>query len=113
VIEKSDVVIIVADARNPLLHISEPLAQEVQARGKRLVLLLNKVDLMPQDKLDEWLEYLSSRFPGDNTVVVPFSAKPNRVQGRKLNKCKEEVRCVPIPLCMVLVVQGRRVLYCC
>ena len=71
VIEKSHVVIIVADARNPLLHISEPLVKLVQAEGKRLVLLLNKVDLLPPEKLAEWLDYLPRRFPGVDTVVQP------------------------------------------
>ncbi|KAL9021049.1 MAG: hypothetical protein Q9185_001717 [Variospora sp. 1 TL-2023] len=59
VIERSDLVVQIVDARNPLLFRSEDLEQyvtEVDSRKKNL-LLVNKADMMTLNQREAWAEY--------------------------------------------------------
>ena len=49
VLERSDVVCIVTDVRNPLLHVPRALYEHCAARvpSVRIVIVLSKVDLVP------------------------------------------------------------------
>ncbi|KAF8516501.1 P-loop containing nucleoside triphosphate hydrolase protein [Gautieria morchelliformis] len=70
VIEQSDVVILVLDARDPDGCRSKVVEEEVKRReseGKKLVFLLNKTDLVPQDNAMAWLRYLRHTAP-----AIPF-----------------------------------------
>ncbi|KAI1334787.1 P-loop containing nucleoside triphosphate hydrolase protein [Xylariaceae sp. FL0016] len=66
VVDQSDVVLYVLDARDPEGTRSREVERMVMAAasgGKRLILVLNKIDLIPQDVLKEWLIYLRRYFP--------------------------------------------------
>ncbi|XP_064486485.1 guanine nucleotide-binding protein-like 3 homolog [Ornithodoros turicata] len=63
VVEGADVILQVLDARDPLGTRSPQLEQLVLSKGKRLVLVLNKVDLIPRENLQKWLKYLRNEFP--------------------------------------------------
>jgi ribosome biogenesis GTPase A len=78
VLEKSEVIVIVTDARNPLVHTPLPLVRQAQKMGKRVVILLNKVDLLSREQIKAWMIFLMSYIPG--CKVVPFSAHPDRVK---------------------------------
>ncbi|CAH8838978.1 unnamed protein product [Trichobilharzia szidati] len=73
VINQSDVVLEVLDARDPMgtrcLEIEKMVANE----NKRLVLLVNKIDLVPRPNLDAWLNYLRR-----SHTVIPFKANIQR-----------------------------------
>lgn len=72
VVEASDVVLYVLDARDPEATRSKKVEQAVlQNAGKRLILVLNKVDLIPTNALNQWLNFLKSSFP-----TVPVKAAP-------------------------------------
>ncbi|XP_077496404.1 nucleostemin 1 [Amblyomma americanum] len=75
VVEAADVVLQVLDARDPLGTRSPQLEQLVQSRGKRLVLLLNKIDLIPRENLTKWLRYLRRELP---TVAFKASTQSQR-----------------------------------
>ncbi|NXY20475.1 GNL3 protein, partial [Atrichornis clamosus] len=68
VLEASDVVLEVLDARDPMGCRCPQLEQAVACSGgnKKLVFVLNKIDLVPKDNLEKWLNYLKKEFP---TVV--------------------------------------------
>ncbi|KAH8099002.1 guanine nucleotide-binding protein [Aureococcus anophagefferens] len=71
VVESSDVVLQVLDARDPLGSRSSRVENMVAgAPGKRLVLVLNKVDLVPRDVATKWLDALRST----GLAVVAFKA---------------------------------------
>ncbi|KAI0820870.1 P-loop containing nucleoside triphosphate hydrolase protein [Trametes gibbosa] len=77
VIDESDIVILVLDARDPEGCRSRLVEEEVRRReseGKKLVFVLNKIDLIPRDNAQAWLRYLRHTTP-----TLPFkSASANQ-----------------------------------
>lgn len=66
VVDQADVVLYVLDARDPEGTRSRDVERSVMAAaagGKRLILILNKVDLIPPKVLRDWLVYLRRYFP--------------------------------------------------
>lgn len=67
VIEEADVVLYVLDARDPEGTRSREVERSIMAAaattGKRLILILNKIDLVPPKVLRDWLVYLRRYFP--------------------------------------------------
>ncbi|KDN49378.1 hypothetical protein RSAG8_02080, partial [Rhizoctonia solani AG-8 WAC10335] len=69
VVEMSDVIIQVLDARDPMGCRSLSVEEEVRRSEKRLVCVLNKIDLVPRENVEAWLKYLRHDFP-----VLPFKS---------------------------------------
>jgi len=63
VIANADVIIEVLDARDPASCRSNELEKEILAAGKKLVLLLNKIDLVPRHAVEAWKKHLQRSFP--------------------------------------------------
>ncbi|XP_068652378.1 guanine nucleotide-binding protein-like NSN1 [Aristolochia californica] len=65
VIEASDVILEVLDARDPLGSRCVDMEKMVFQAGpeKRLVLLLNKIDLVPREAVEKWLKNLREELP--------------------------------------------------
>ncbi|XP_065674255.1 guanine nucleotide-binding protein-like 3 homolog isoform X4 [Hydra vulgaris] len=89
VIEAADVIIEVLDARDPMGCRCPQIEEMVTASGpnKKLILLLNKIDLVPKDIVEKWLKYLRNTLP-----AVAFKAS-TQDQKSKLGQSK-----VPIDL---------------
>ncbi|CCF60666.1 hypothetical protein KAFR_0L00590 [Kazachstania africana CBS 2517] len=82
VVDASDVVLYVLDARDPEGTRSRKVEEAVlQSQGKRLILILNKVDLVPPYVLEQWLNVLKSSFP-----TIPLRASPGATTGTSFNK---------------------------
>lgn len=73
VIHEADVVVMVLDARDPNSCRCPELEQEIQSQGKKIILLLNKIDLIPKDAVTAWLTYLRKYHP-----TVAFKAARER-----------------------------------
>nr|AAO19472.1 nucleostemin [Mus musculus] len=85
VIEASDIVLEVLDARDPLGCRCPQIEEAViQSGSKKLILVLNKSDLVPKENLENWLNYLNKELP---TVV--FKASTN-LKNRKTFKIKKK-----------------------
>ncbi|KAL6968051.1 Guanine nucleotide-binding protein-like nsn1 [Sarracenia purpurea var. burkii] len=65
VVEASDVILEVLDARDPLGTRCVDMERMVMKLGadKHLVLLLNKIDLVPREAVEKWLNYLREELP--------------------------------------------------
>mmetsp|Transcript_22486 Transcript_22486/g.62374 ORF Transcript_22486/g.62374 Transcript_22486/m.62374 type:complete len:603 (-) Transcript_22486:260-2068(-) len=65
VVEAADVVIQVLDARDPLACRCPDVERFVRRMNpnKKIILLLNKVDLVPRENVEQWLKYLREELP--------------------------------------------------
>lgn len=78
-VDASDVLCLVLDARDPLgtkpLHVEKNL--EKNKRFKHIVYILNKVDLVPTSVTAKWVKYLSQTHP-----TISYRADVNKPFGR-------------------------------
>ncbi|CAI9107458.1 OLC1v1006811C2 [Oldenlandia corymbosa var. corymbosa] len=77
VIEASDVILEVLDARDPIGSRCVDMEKMVMKSGpeKHLVLLLNKIDLVPKEAAEKWLKYLREELP---TVAFKCSTQEQK-----------------------------------
>lgn len=83
VVDQADVVLYVIDARDPNGTRSKDVERQIMAAasgGKRLMLILNKVDLVPPQVLKDWLIYLRRYFP-----TIPMRASGPAPNARTFN----------------------------
>nr|ACG24285.1 hypothetical protein [Zea mays] len=79
VIEASDVIMEVLDARDPLGTRCIDMEKMVRKAdpSKRIVLLLNKIDLVPKEAVEKWLTYLREELP---TVAFKCNTQEQRTK---------------------------------
>ncbi len=63
VIENADVLLQVLDARDPLGCRCKEIEHEVINAGKKLIFIVNKIDLVPPENSRAWQKYLRREFP--------------------------------------------------
>ncbi|KAG8985037.1 hypothetical protein FRB90_004984, partial [Tulasnella sp. 427] len=71
VLETADVILQVLDARDPLGCRSKLVEEAVLRSGgdKKIILVLNKTDLVPKENVQAWLTYLRHSYP-----TIPFKS---------------------------------------
>ncbi|NXP20358.1 GNL3 protein, partial [Scytalopus superciliaris] len=98
VLEASDVILEVLDARDPMGCRCPQLEEAVTCSGgnKKLLLVLNKIDLVPKDNLEKWLNYLKKEFPTvafksatlmKDKTMEQFTKRRARVDLSKTSQC--------------------------
>eukprot|EP00475_Leptophrys_vorax_P002158 TRINITY_DN1122_c0_g1_i1.p1 TRINITY_DN1122_c0_g1~~TRINITY_DN1122_c0_g1_i1.p1 ORF type:complete len:515 (-),score=155.95 TRINITY_DN1122_c0_g1_i1:42-1400(-) len=76
VLQECDVVLEVLDARDPMGCRCRQIEQRiVEQSGKRLILVLNKIDLVPAEIAEGWIAYLRREFP---TIAFKASTQSQR-----------------------------------
>jgi len=94
VIEAADVVLEVLDARDPMGSRCKEVEEAVMSgskAGKRLVLVLNKADLVPRENLLAWMKYLRNEYP-----TIPFKASTQ--QSGRLGQAKINMKDVDVQI---------------
>ena len=75
-LEQSDVILLVVDIRNPLLHIPPSLIEDiVKNHKKKIIVVLTKIDLVSHSFTQKWIKYLRVRFP-QIADFLPFTKQP-------------------------------------
>ncbi|KAL9960002.1 hypothetical protein ACROYT_G033391 [Oculina patagonica] len=84
VVDAADIVLEVLDARDPLGCRCPQVEESVLSSGvnKKLVLILNKIDLVPREIVDQWLKYLRNEFPTIAFKASTQSQKQNLHQSK-------------------------------
>eukprot|EP00842_Homolaphlyctis_polyrhiza_P001407 jgi/Hompol1/2267/HPOL_002872-RA len=77
VVDNADVILEVLDARDPLGCRTKQIEELIMNAGadKRIILVLNKIDLVPKDVVEQWLKYLRNEFP---TIAFKASTQNQR-----------------------------------
>jgi nuclear GTP-binding protein len=76
VVDAADVILEVLDARDPLGCRTRQIEDLIVRSGhKRVILVLNKIDLVPREVVENWLKYLRNEFP---TVAFKASTQNQR-----------------------------------
>jgi len=84
VFEISDVILLLADVRHPLLHFPPALYHYIShVLKKPMILVLNKIDLVPQDTVKRWIDYFEQHY--SNLTVIPFTSFPASYAQASLN----------------------------
>lgn len=84
VLDNSDILLYVLDARDPDLTRSKAVEESVLTKfngTKKLIYILNKVDLVPENVLKIWMTHLGSQFP-----VIPFMGSSTHANNGRFNK---------------------------
>ncbi|XP_052084513.1 guanine nucleotide-binding protein-like 3 homolog [Mytilus californianus] len=84
VVDAADVILEILDARDPLGSRCTQMEEAILESGtnKRLVLILNKIDLVPRENVEEWLKHLRNEFP-----TLAFKAS-TQTQNTNLSRAK-------------------------
>jgi ribosome biogenesis GTPase A len=76
VVERADVILEILDARDPMGCRTIEMEDRMRSKGKKVVLVLNKIDLVPPEVLLPWLQYLRSSYP---TIAFKASTQEKHV----------------------------------
>jgi ribosome biogenesis GTPase A len=97
VIEDGDVVLEVVDARDPEATRNKEVEMLAERLGKRLLLVLNKADLVSREILEKWKAY----FENAGMRVVYISAKYRRGTRKLLVSIRELAPRIPVTVVVV------------
>lgn len=104
-VETADIIIEVLDARDPLGSRNRAIERSIISQGKRLILLINKIDLVPKSNITAWLKYLRKELP---TIAFKASTqeqadKLGRFNAAHLLKQNQGSKCIGADLVMSLL----------
>ena len=97
VIENSDVILEVLDARDPLNCRNKELENKIKSGkySKKIILVLNKIDLIPIQNAIDWQKYLSNEFPcvlfKSNTQIQSSNLSQSNLFDKNLKEQKEYI----------------------
>ncbi|TPX44550.1 hypothetical protein SeMB42_g04285 [Synchytrium endobioticum] len=100
VVDAADVILEVLDARDPLGCRAKHIEEMILSSGshKRLVLILNKIDLVPKEIVQSWLKYLRQEFPTlafkSNTQSQRHNLGQARTQGPSSDALTTSSECI-------------------
>lgn len=90
VLELSDIFLFVVDVRSPTLMFPPCLYDYVRDCGKDMILVLNKIDLVPPEVTVAWRSYFTDRYPSIH--IVTFTSFPGMSSGQGANKSLQRRR---------------------
>ncbi|KAH6896389.1 GTP-binding protein [Coprinopsis sp. MPI-PUGE-AT-0042] len=86
VLDASDVLLEVLDARDPLETRSTFLEDYAKEKGMKVMFVLNKIDTCPREAISSWLSHLRS----EQVAAFPFKASSSFIPGAENGKGKSK-----------------------
>ncbi|OQR97226.1 guanine nucleotide-binding-like protein [Achlya hypogyna] len=83
VVERADVILEVLDARDPMGCRTLDMEDLMRSKGKKVVLVLNKIDLVPAETLQPWLAHLRTFYP---TIAFKASTQDKNISSSGISK---------------------------
>ncbi|KDO28461.1 hypothetical protein SPRG_20167 [Saprolegnia parasitica CBS 223.65] len=83
VVERADVILEVLDARDPMGCRTMDMEDLMRSKGKKVVLVLNKIDLVPAETLQPWLAHLRTSYP---TIAFKASTQDKNISSSGISK---------------------------
>eukprot|EP01090_Pellita_catalonica_P016986 TRINITY_DN5033_c0_g1_i4.p2 TRINITY_DN5033_c0_g1~~TRINITY_DN5033_c0_g1_i4.p2 ORF type:complete len:544 (-),score=136.48 TRINITY_DN5033_c0_g1_i4:2886-4517(-) len=87
IVERADVILEVLDARDPLGCRCKQIENFILRKdpSKKIILILNKIDLIPSKNIQQWLQYLRAEYP-----TIAFKASTQKQHNNlKISRKKE------------------------
>eukprot|EP00088_Acartia_fossae_P037123 TRINITY_DN3830_c0_g1_i1.p1 TRINITY_DN3830_c0_g1~~TRINITY_DN3830_c0_g1_i1.p1 ORF type:complete len:607 (+),score=119.09 TRINITY_DN3830_c0_g1_i1:46-1866(+) len=92
VLEKSQVLLVILDVRYAAATFPPSLYQYIKEKGKELIVVLNKIDLISGELAAAWKNYFITRYPGTHIVFFTSFPSYNLVGGVKENRRGMKIR---------------------
>lgn len=86
VLEISDIILLIVDIRFPALHFSPTLYKHCQENDKDMILVLNKIDLVPTAQVVAWKTYFEEKFPDLHVLLFSSSKQIKFRRGKQQAK---------------------------
>ncbi|KAL4709293.1 hypothetical protein ACJJTC_013353 [Scirpophaga incertulas] len=86
-LEKADIVLILLDARNPLLFRCEDLERYATEQKCKCILLLNKADLINEYERKCWAEYFNQQ-----KIPIAFFSAAKQTNERRISEASEDMK---------------------
>ncbi|CAB4005480.1 guanine nucleotide-binding -like 1 isoform X1 [Paramuricea clavata] len=93
VLEVSNIVVIITDVRYPIIHFSPTLYTHAREDLKKdVILVLNKIDLVPPEVVVAWKDYFHKKFPDLHIICfTSFPKDPEEIRQMEI-KVKKRLR---------------------
>jgi ribosome biogenesis GTPase A len=83
-VSRADIVLHVLDARDPISTLSRRLINIIEKKNKKLIIVINKADLVPRSVAEEWREYFEEQ--GYTAVYIAASKHMGTLKLRRAIK---------------------------
>ena len=88
IIDKSDILLLTMDARIPADCRSKDIEEKCKSKGKGLILVLNKTDLVPVISVKKWCKKLSEEYPTASFNSIVSDSEDLKAKIKEVNKTK-------------------------
>jgi len=82
VLEISDIILLIVDIRFPSLHFSPTFYEHCAANDKDVILVLNKIDLVPTEQVVAWKAYFKKKYPKLHVLLFSSSKQIKLKRGK-------------------------------
>lgn len=96
VLEISDIILLIVDIRFPALHFSPKFYEHCVENDKDIILVLNKIDLVPTSLVTAWKAYFQEKYP--KLHILLFSSAKQIKYRRSKQQAKVHVKKENAPL---------------
>ncbi|KAG8956452.1 hypothetical protein FRC00_004925, partial [Tulasnella sp. 408] len=110
-INKADLVIQVLDSRDPLSYRVPSFEKTLAERGKKLIFVLNKTELVPREAVSAWLSHLRLEHPTfpfkPSTAFLTSIAIPVTPKGKEKAPLDDELGAAGLRECIATLAKGK------